>query len=1105
MLNIKALSDTGSAKGGAPGNVISYLQHSQQGHVGRDGAYYSTGYYSTGAPSTWHGTLAADIGLSGAVKTGDLEAMLSGETPQGETFGTRRSGNRRMGNDLTISAPKSISIQALALNDETVIAAHDRAVRKAIEYIESNIVSARYGRNGVHREKTGSIAAAVYRHEDARPVDGVVDPSLHSHVIAVNVTRDSRGNLRSTDLDFGSRNIRMETADAIYKAYLARDLENAGYQTRRTQHGFELANISDEQIEAFSRRTAQIEASEEYLGASTAGQRKAATLHTRSGKGNDSRDELRGKWRDAAEIVGVDTTPHEIPTSNLQDSISTDSEPEDQAINAALAHLDERNAVNSAEQLHYHALRYGMGQINPDRIRERLDERDDLHHTAAGIVSDSTLVLEDAVMHAIEKGRGTQQPMVSGPDADRHITETETRTGITYSDDQRRAAVHALRSSDQTTGIVGAAGSGKTTVIRTIADSARTQGFEIVGLAPSAVAAEELTSAGADSTGTLASHNLKGCPEADSGRRLYILDEAAMVSTRDMKTFMDTVRPQDRVLLSGDPRQLQAVESGAPYAQAITEGAVNVARMTEIRRQTDPRLREIAEGFAQGRSKFATDQAINNYTKTVEIRQGSGARGKPVAADKRTAIADRAARAFLEQSPDDRADCLVLAGNNDVRRSINEKVREGLVAERRIDADLETTVRTIEKTNLTAAQRRDVTQYQPGLVVRDKNGDHDVVGHDAVANTVSLRNCESGEDRDVSVDSLSERGTRICEASERQVAPGDVLIITENNRNNGTRNGDQLSVKSVNPEHGTINATRQSDDKAVELDVSRAQALDHGYAMTVHKAQGVTAERTIVAGAASRVATAEQAYVACSRERSSLQIITDNPEQLRKTWQTFNAKQTARAAMSEIAEQINDTDTDTTDRAKLRAVAVERAQSASQANGTESDQAPVAQANDSEPQAIGSDDAEKAEQPSNVIEDTAHSEEAVDDEGSPEADTELQAPDYIGIHEEVSQYADANSPVDDELDDDPMRDPVEPVDQPMESGAESEQWVFVDPDFNRVADEGSDLVNQGGDTREEPQVTTDRDPNNDDIDPMDESSNPESSRYQPRRDNDMGM
>ena len=121
----------------------------------------------------------------------------------------------------------------------------------------------------------------------------------------------------------------------------------------------------------------------------------------------------------------------------------------------------------------------------------------------------------------------------------------------------------ALTNRDQIAGIVGAAGAGKTTAMRAVASAYRAAGQQVIGLAPSTAAAGELRSAGADKTQSLAAFLEHGEPAG--GGRLFILDEAGMVSARDMRQILDRLEKNDRLLLVGDPGQLAAVEQGSPF------------------------------------------------------------------------------------------------------------------------------------------------------------------------------------------------------------------------------------------------------------------------------------------------------------------------------------------------------------------------------------------------------------------------------------------------------------------------------------------------------------------------------------------------------------
>jgi ATP-dependent exoDNAse (exonuclease V) alpha subunit len=87
-------------------------------------------------------------------------------------------------------------------------------------------------------------------------------------------------------------------------------------------------------------------------------------------------------------------------------------------------------------------------------------------------------------------------------------------------------------------------------------------------------------------------------------RRLYIVDESSLSSTKQMNEFLPRLSAEDRVLLVGDTRQHQAVEAGRPYQQ-LQEAGMQTARLNEINRQRDTALKEAVEQLARGEVKEA--------------------------------------------------------------------------------------------------------------------------------------------------------------------------------------------------------------------------------------------------------------------------------------------------------------------------------------------------------------------------------------------------------------------------------------------------------------------------------------------------------------------
>ena len=126
------------------------------------------------------------------------------------------------------------------------------------------------------------------------------------------------------------------------------------------------------------------------------------------------------------------------------------------------------------------------------------------------------------------------------------------------------------------------------------------------GFAPTSRAAQQLAEAGIPST-TLQRHLAQRDAQTDGRTHLYVLDESSLASTRQMRTFLQRLAPDDRVLLVGDVRQHQGVEAGRPYQQ-LHEAGIEAARLDDIVRQKDPGLKEVVTRLARGDVREAIAQ-----------------------------------------------------------------------------------------------------------------------------------------------------------------------------------------------------------------------------------------------------------------------------------------------------------------------------------------------------------------------------------------------------------------------------------------------------------------------------------------------------------------
>ncbi len=110
---------------------------------------------------------------------------------------------------------------------------------------------------------------------------------------------------------------------------------------------------------------------------------------------------------------------------------------------------------------------------------------------------------------------------------------------------QRAAVDTVLTSRDQMMALEGVAGAGKTTSLAAVREAAVRAGYEVEGLAPTSRAAQKLGEAGME-TQTLQRHLARGEQADDGQKRLYVVDESSMASTRQMHTFVERLNENDR-------------------------------------------------------------------------------------------------------------------------------------------------------------------------------------------------------------------------------------------------------------------------------------------------------------------------------------------------------------------------------------------------------------------------------------------------------------------------------------------------------------------------------------------------------------------------------
>ena len=897
MIRVKPIKSRGGAAG-----VANYLRNEHAG----ESAEQAVGYYSErgGAPSFWAGRGAEALGLSGAVDTDQFQALLEGNLPNGTDLAGRHQ-NRRMGDGYVISAPKSVSMTAC--EDERWKVWHDEGVKAAVAFLQERMVYARLGKGGRVSEYDGDIIAAVHRHEDARPVDGLVDMDLHSHVTVINALRRSDGQWTSINNDQGVDCELQKEADALYLATMARLAVEHGYELEQSATGFEVAGITRDQIEAFSRRRGQIQtdlADKGGIEAASVAQRDAAWSATRAEKRQLSQSEQRWEWRQRLREAKVLT--HDLLVRSAERAGQQEMPHPDRgtlAVQRAVEHCSEHDTVFSRSAVRAEALRQGMAEglsikaidaalrSTPDLLDGGDVDRDGTRkmrkmHTTTRAVE------EELEIQAIAT-QGEAEALQSPEAVSRLLAQRQKAQGWNYSDGQIEAIQMALTGREQHQGIVGAAGAGKTTSMAVIVDQYRQAGYAVVGLAPSAKAAAELQSAGCAAQ-TLESF-LRSKPTEAPGKTLYILDEAGMVSRQDLLRFYRRAEQDGaRTLAVGDPMQLQAVQAGNPFEQLLRCNEFRQASISKINRQKNKALLAIAEAFASGNAGEGLRLA-GHYTREIPLPDPVLGQKQIDKATRQELLARAAAESYLRLSPEDRGQTLVLAASNGTRQVANAEIRKGLIDRGELGQDA-IVITALDKVSLRATHQGQAAFYQPGQVVElsreeqcvgDRGTRWKIVGTEkGKLQVVPLQ-----EEGKAPVNLTPSKNLQLYSVRQMELRKGDKVLFRKNDktRDIDLRNGDDAIITI---RYGKAFAN-MSDGRSVELRTS--EVMDYGYCRTVHASQGATVGRAIVIAEKTK-AGANLGYVALSREKHHLEILTDDKEKLAESWGKYVHQESARDA-----------------------------------------------------------------------------------------------------------------------------------------------------------------------------------------------------------------
>lgn len=529
------------------------------------------------------------------------------------------------------------------------------ALKEALSDLEESLTS-RVGHGGEEKVKA-NLVMAVHYHRTSR----AMDPLPHFHVLVLNLcSRVEDGKVSTGTVESKSIYARQKLFGALFDAAVYQKLEQLGFLSQGEGHDCKLQGIPQSLCDESSKRRKAIEQELRRTGKSGAAAAQMASLKTRERKRIVPLAELLSGWHEMCDRHGfsqekflslIRTPPKRDPAQEIKPVM----EAVEKDLTKRLSFFTEAKYLESVL-----VRARGKGLAVPfiqEAVRERLHDNHHLVHLGSRgrnelYTTAEMWETEQNLLAAVERSKGRFSHAVT----EGTLSKVYAKRTLTA---EQKEAVRQLTKGGELHGdgtvkgygnvrvMVGMAGSGKSYTMAAVADAYRMEGYEMLACAISGKAAkgheqdtgtkavtiakligsEELGFRGdlEKTTADTLKHHGRQLLRAALGKKTFkeerirltskhvlVIEEAGMVDTKSLQKLLNYAENAEggpcRVLLLGDPRQLQPVLAGAPLhaiAERVRETGHGYAELKTITRQEDPQDREIVHLFADGEAEKA--------------------------------------------------------------------------------------------------------------------------------------------------------------------------------------------------------------------------------------------------------------------------------------------------------------------------------------------------------------------------------------------------------------------------------------------------------------------------------------------------------------------
>jgi conjugative relaxase-like TrwC/TraI family protein len=572
-------------------------------------------------PGVWAGRGAERLGLRGPVQRTQFVALLRNEDPtSGKRLTARMNtsrqengeavSNRQVGYGLVFGIPKSLSIYLAITGDPVVESIARSAVDETMRAMETEM-QCKVRKGGLHADRrTGEMLYSKFFHRDSRPINGLSDPHWHVHCFIHNATFDpvekrwKAGQFRGLIADKGYFQEHFHTL-------LAQRLMGAEYKLRRTDRGWhqwEMACITDREVELFSKRNELIDALSEERE-STPDEEGRIARHVRDSK---TRKLFHGKaeienWRQQMGLERWDSITPEVAKKGHQLELPID--PREIAVEAYFAkHSIARNRILAAE-----ILKRACGKLPLDAVERYVKSNRFIQLDGSHLTTSEAKLEEEQLLKLVRSGWDTCKPIGRAFAFDLGELTNEQRAAFEYT----------LASRDLVMDVSGIAGAGKSHLLKQVENAEIALGKTIAMLSPTDASVKDLCKA------KFEARTFQGFQLRPDRADLLVIDEASMLSIPQMLWLVRHARENhSRVLLVGDSAQHRSVERGDALRILEQSGSVRYVELLRTQRQKVPALKAAIEDLKAGRlehgwQKLEKHGVIKELSDAEELRKGA--------------------------------------------------------------------------------------------------------------------------------------------------------------------------------------------------------------------------------------------------------------------------------------------------------------------------------------------------------------------------------------------------------------------------------------------------------------------------------------------------